>query len=197
MDISPLFDNGWVVIPRAFEQASALGEYAESLKQNYRLAHIGRNHSARLEQSVRSDKILWLDDASNPAVNEYLQALESVRQQVNQRCFLGLFDYECHFARFEAGDFYKTHLDAFADDQNPRGNRKLSSVFYLNQHWRPEDGGELVIYAPNTGEEIVRVLPELGTLVLFWSEEFPHEVLPARRARQSLTGWFRTRPQGI
>ncbi|HMU67130.1 MAG TPA: 2OG-Fe(II) oxygenase, partial [Cellvibrionaceae bacterium] len=172
-------------------------EFAESLRQNYRPAQIGRSQSARLEQSVRSDKILWLDNLENPAVNEYLQAMEAIRQEVNRRCFLGLFDYECHFARFEAGDFYKTHLDAFADEHNPRGNRKLSSVFYLNQHWHPVDGGELVIYAPNSGEEIARVLPELGTLVLFWSEEFPHEVLPARRARQSLTGWFRTRPQGV
>ncbi|MBV1883381.1 MAG: 2OG-Fe(II) oxygenase [Pseudomonadales bacterium] len=31
----------------------------------------------------------------------------------------------------------------------------------------------------------------LGTLVLFLSETFPHEVLKSQRQRLSLTGWFR------
>jgi SM-20-related protein len=35
------------------------------------------------------------------------------------------------------------------------------------------------------------VIPQLNTLVLFLSERFPHEVLPAKRVRYSLTGWFR------
>jgi len=37
------------------------------------------------------------------------------------------------------------------------------------------------------------VPPEGGTLVCFMSERFWHEVLPARRLRLSLTGWFRRR----
>ena len=37
------------------------------------------------------------------------------------------------------------------------------------------------------------VLPEGGTLVCFLSQRFWHEVLPARRERLSLTGWFRGR----
>jgi len=35
------------------------------------------------------------------------------------------------------------------------------------------------------------VLPQLGTLVVFLSEEFPHEVLAAQRDRYSIAGWFR------
>jgi len=195
MNISALFDRGWAVIPNAFEQSEVLA--AQALSHDYRPAHIGRNQSAQLAQTVRSDKIFWLENPDNPAVQAYLQLMDAIRQEVNQRCFLGLFDYECHFARFDAGDFYKTHLDAFADEHNPRGNRKLSSVFYLNQAWQPQDGGALVLYAPGSEREITRVLPELGTLVLFFSEEFPHEVLPAKRERWSLTGWFRTRPEGV
>jgi SM-20-related protein len=38
------------------------------------------------------------------------------------------------------------------------------------------------------------VLPEGGTLVCFLSDRFHHEVLPARRERLSVTGWF-TRSQ--
>ena len=37
-------------------------------------------------------------------------------------------------------------------------------------------------------------MPEGGTLVCFLSDRFHHEVLPARRERLSITGWF-TRSQ--
>ena len=33
--------------------------------------------------------------------------------------------------------------------------------------------------------------PVCRTVVLFLSEEMPHEVRPARRDRYSVTGWFR------
>ena len=35
------------------------------------------------------------------------------QQQMNRQCFLGLTHHECHFARYQRGDFYQTHLDAF------------------------------------------------------------------------------------
>jgi SM-20-related protein len=37
----------------------------------------------------------------------------------------------------------------------------------------------------------IKVLPSFGTIVVFLSEEFPHEVLPAKRDRYSIAGWFR------
>ena len=38
--------------------------------------------------------------------------------------------------------------------------------------------------------------PAAGTLVVFMSGDFPHEVLPASRERLSLTGWYRRRGNG-
>ncbi len=38
-----------------------------------------------------------------------------------------------------------------------------------------------------------QVLPIAGRLVCFLSDRFIHEVLPARRERLSLSGWFRKR----
>jgi SM-20-related protein len=35
--------------------------------------------------------------------------------------------------------------------------------------------------------------PEGGTLVLFMSEDTPHEAKKATRERWSIAGWFRTR----
>ena len=73
----------------------------------------------------------------------------------------------------------------------------LAVVVYLNQHWSAADGGELVIYddkSPDSSvvdQNIITVIPNFGTVVVFLSEEFPHEVLPARRDRYSIAGWFR------
>ena len=41
--------------------------------------------------------------------------------------------------------------------------------------------------------EYIDVLPESGRLVVFLSETFHHEVLPTRRERWSITGWFSRR----
>jgi len=35
------------------------------------------------------------------------------------------------------------------------------------------------------------VLPQQGRLVVFLSDRFVHEVLPSKRDRFSVTGWFR------
>ena len=68
--------------------------------------------------------------------------------------------------------------------------RVLSTVFYLNENWQPGDGGELAIYDAED-QLITRVQPVLNRLVIFLSEEFPHEVLPAKNHRYSIAGWFR------
>jgi len=48
-----------------------------------------------------------------------------------------------------------------------------------------------VLYAHEYDHEGIKVVPLFGTIVVFLSEEFPHEVLPARRDRFSVAGWFR------
>lgn len=100
---------------------------------------------------------------------------------------MGLFDYEAHFAHYQPGAFYRRHLDAFRG----RTNRVLTTLLYLNPDWQPGDGGELLLY-PEQGEGVLeRVSPRAGTLVIFLSARFPHEVLPAQADRYSIAGWFR------
>ena len=112
--------------------------------------------------------------------------MEQLRVEFNRSLFMGLFDYECHLAHYPNGAFYKKHLDAFKG----RSNRVLTTVFYLNPEWREEDGGQLVIYGAQ-GEVLETVLPQQGRLVVFLSDRFVHEVLPSKRDRFSVTGWFR------
>ncbi len=152
-------------------------------------AGVGRQGDYQLNQNIRGDAIQWLEPG-DPAVTEFLHWMDKLRQGINQRLFLGLFDYECHYAVYRPGAFYQKHRDAF------RGNpgRKLSTVLYLNPGWDPVAGGELVLYDEAGEEQLIRVAPECGKLVIFLSEDFPHEVLPATQLRQSIAGWFRIKP---
>ncbi|WP_338057695.1 2OG-Fe(II) oxygenase [Shewanella japonica] len=43
---------------------------------------------------------------------------------------------------------------------------------------------------PIVDNRVAAVTPSLGTIVVFLSEEFPHEVLPAKLDRYSIAGWF-------
>ena len=94
--------------------------------------------------------------------------------------------FEAHVAIYPPGTGYTRHADRFARD--PR--RALSTVLYLNEDWQPGDGGALRIHLGGGAWRDLE--PRGGTLVIFASE-LEHEVLPARRERLSLAGWFKRR----
>ncbi|MCB1907520.1 MAG: 2OG-Fe(II) oxygenase [Rhodocyclaceae bacterium] len=167
--------------------ASALaGEVREMSDAAFRPATIGRSRDRMLNGFVRRDAIHWIDGRSD-AERAWLAWSAQLQTYLNRRLFLGLFSFECHFAHYPPGAFYKRHLDAFRGD----ANRILTTVLYLNPAWGELDGGELLLYADDGGEPLLRLAPALGTLAVFLSEEFPHEVLPAQRDRYSIAGWFR------
>lgn len=147
-------------------------------------AGIGRGAARTVDKNVRGDRIRWIEPHS-AAQRRLFQQLDGLRQSLNRTLFLGLADHEAHFALYPPGAGYRRHVDRFGSD--PR--RVLSFVLYLNQDWQAADGGELVLYRGDV--ELTRVVPRGGTLVLFLSAETPHEVLPARRVRTSIAGWFR------
>ncbi|PKI17856.1 2OG-Fe(II) oxygenase [Colwellia sp. 12G3] len=160
--------------------------------ENFKRAGIGRSKDHIVNDFIRTDEISWINHDSEAGC-AWMNWAESLQAYLNRRLFLGLFSFESHFAHYAKGDFYKKHKDAFKGE----GNRVLSVVVYLNQHWAASDGGELVIYDKNTPDSVVvdnskiTVTPNFGTIVVFLSEEFPHEVLPAKRDRYSIAGWFR------
>lgn len=152
----------------------------------FKAAGVGRQQDFQLAETIRSDHIHWLS-ANADATGDFLQWMDSLRIGMNRRLFMGLFDYESHFAYYPVGGFYKKHLDAFKG----KSNRVLSTVFYLNPAWQSQYGGELIIYAEDGEQLLERVVPSAGRLVIFLSEKFPHEVLPASCERKSIAGWFR------
>jgi SM-20-related protein len=187
--VSALKHPGYIILNDVFpvEQLQSLFiDIKKTDSEYFHDAGIGREQEFKLNQFVRRDRIRWLDMNHQPT-RFYLEWTEQLRLHLNQALFLGLFDYESHYAHFPKEAFYKKHRDAFLGNSN----RRLSSVLYLNPAWQPADGGELVLYAADDSTVLETVLPTFGTMVLFLSEEFPHEVLATRCSRYSLTGWYR------
>jgi SM-20-related protein len=182
---------GFIVLDQPLPASLIQGLIADLQHQQAALvpAGVGRQGDFQRNQDIRGDAIQWLESGDS-AVTEFLCWMDKLRLAINQRLFLGLFDYECHYSVYAPGAFYQKHRDAF------RGNpgRKLSTVLYLNPDWDFVAGGELVLYDEAGEEQLIRLAPECGKLVLFLSEDFPHEVLPATQLRQSIAGWFRIKP---
>lgn len=181
--IQRFYQDGWVLLPQFLtDSLNAALLHEAQYEADLTLAGIGRNTAHQLNQQIRRDATQWFD-ATTPAQQAYLQLMAELQLALNRQCFLGLFDFECHFARYQQGDFYKKHLDAFKG----RTNRVLTSVSYLNT---VEKGGQLALY-DETDKLIQTITPTAGSLLLFESERFPHEVLPAQDPRFSIAGWFR------
>jgi SM-20-related protein len=169
-----------------------LQQINELADENFKRAGIGRAKDHVINDAIRTDEICWIT-GNTQASGAWIKWARSLQNYLNEHLFLGLFSFESHFSHYGKGDFYKLHKDAFKGE----GNRVLSVVVYLNQDWSLKDGGELIIYpeqAPDSGmiaSNKIMVIPNVGTVVVFLSEEFPHEVLPALRDRYAIAGWFR------
>jgi SM-20-related protein len=196
-DLNPVLDDlagpGWHVAPGFLPPevtATLRDECLADLDQGaFHPAGVGSG-SARVVNEIRGDHIAWIEEAqAGPALKPVLARLDALRQAVNQDLYLGLQDVELHFAAYPPGAGYQRHLDRFRDDDR----RALTVILYLNPpDWSDEDGGHLHFWPDEAGEALV-IPPLGGTLVTFLSDRFWHQVMPARRQRLSLTGWFRRR----
>jgi SM-20-related protein len=196
-DEQDLFENiannlnvkGYSTHPNALSPSlsASLWEHLQYISPGkFKRAGVGRVNKHTLNDFIRTDEISWINGETQ-AGNAWLIWTNALKTYLNQRLFLGLFSFESHFAHYGKGDFYKKHQDAFKGE----ANRVVSIVVYLNPDWTPDDGGELLIYTGECDYSTVTVTPGFGTIVLFLSEEFPHEVLKTKRDRYSIAGWFR------
>ena len=150
-------------------------------------AGVGRAGARTQRSDIRGDRIAWLPDESDDEAECAVAAwLEAVRLRCNRDLMMGLAAIESHYAMYPAGARYARHRDRFRDDDA----RVLSCVLYLNDAWTVDDGGALRLYTP---ERSIDVAPLAGAFVAFLSADFDHEVLPARRERLAVAGWFRRR----
>ncbi len=169
--------------PTEVDAILQLDEFKTGLLQ-FKKAGIGQKQEKQINESIRGDYIQWIDrSTTQEALQTYLQRLSELISFVNRALFLSMKDYEVHMTIYPAGTYYKRHLDQFKKDDH----RKLSVICYLNKDWKEAEGGQLRIYLPEGEQDI---LPLAGRLVCFRSDQLEHEVLPATRARLSLTGWI-------
>ena len=191
--LDDLAGPGWHLDPAFLAQDATAALRQECLAAlasgAFHAAGVGQGQ-AQVRSEIRGDQVSWIDaDQAGPALQTALARLEALRQAVNRNLFLGLAETEIHFAAYPPGAGYQRHIDRFRGDDR----RALTVILYLNPpDWQSEDGGQLLFW-PDDGQAPVEIQPAGGSLVTFLSERFWHQVLPARRQRLSLTGWFKRR----
>ena len=193
--IDDLATRGWS-LQSAFLSSDVTRQLADECRRRYAEgalapAGVGRGEEQAVREGIRGDHIHWLEEGQAAVCDAYLTLMDELRQALNRELFLGLEEFECHFAFYPPGAFYQTHLDRFRDDDS----RCVSVVLYLNPDWRVGDGGELRLYLADGSS--VDIPPRAGDLLFFLSGDFPHEVLVTQADRLSLTGWFRRRPADV
>lgn len=194
--ISDILENGYSVIDGFLTDTLVNSLRTDLLKKYdddcFKKAAIGNRHNETIKTVIRGDFILWMDEHTpNDAQTLFFDRIHDFVGYLNKTCFLGILKQEFHYAMYPEGKFYKRHLDTFENDDR----RKLSIVCYLNEDdWRPEHGGELVLYLKGqAGEVPITIYPFPGRAVIFESRVLEHEVKPANRERLSITGWLKTR----
>jgi SM-20-related protein len=192
--VQDIYENGYAVVENFISEdfrKLLLEEQQDLLRHGqFRHAGIGKGDAFTIRPEIRSDKVLWMDHLQlTPLQNQYWMMVEELRNAINQRCYLGLRSFEAHFAMYPPGSFYLRHIDQFLQVKY----RVVTVILYLNDSWSADDGGELRMYLPKEGgeEDVLEILPEGGKLVVFLSGEIPHEVLPTKKERISITGWLR------
>lgn len=186
--IQQLAENDWVVADSLLSPDNLLALKALALKKwenkLFSPASIGRGSEKQHLSNIRGDEIIWLDPAPKLVAN----LVESLMNQINESLWLGLTNYETHFARYDQNAGYDEHIDQSAHKNPLTGIRVISFILYLNENWQKADAGELHIRYQNSSHLIE---PIWGRLVLFKSDKVPHAVLASKAERWSLTGWLR------
>ena len=192
--IDDLSENGYAVCEDFLPATTikALADNAQDYYLNNKMsaAKTGKNALAH-NADVRADCIYWLsEDDLNPDTKAYFAQMHALKQALNIQLLMNVHEFETHFAVYPVNGFYQKHLDQFNAGVGLQ-SRQLSSILYLNADWKASNGGALRLYL--NADSSIDVLPNAGRLVVFLSNTFWHEVLPANRERLSLTGWFKTR----
>ena len=146
---------------------------------------------------------VWLDYIFPKTIIEknLLQFLDAFRMQLVSilERDLNFEDTETLYARYPEGGFYKRHSDSHEPGLGikPRDTeRYLSYILYLNDRpFKESDGGVLRMYGNEKlpWKNHIDVNPVPGTLLLFYSQGFQHEVLVTNVKRCAVVGWFRVR----
>ena len=161
--------DGWYLLPGLLSptQTRALAGECRAMHEAGQLkaAATGAN---RTTSSLRGDLTGWFVAGALSAPQQaFSDRLDQLRQALNRELMLGLVDSESHYAVYRPGTGYGRHLDRLRGDDA----RVVSAVFYLNEDWRPAEGGALRLYLADRSHR--DIYPCAGDLLLSapsWSE---------------------------
>lgn len=178
--LDEFIDTGVMVLDNVFCQDNLTALQKESGFIDYKEATLTKGER---NTEVRGDNIRWIDE-SCPVGMAYLAAIENLGKYFNQTLYTGIKRSEAHYAYYPAGFGYQWHKD------NPvgRDERVISAVYYLNDDWGVNDGGQISVY--NKHNELQQLLPKANRLIVFDSNLL-HQVEITHKVRYSIATWLR------
>lgn len=188
--------DGWCSMQHLMspEQTQALAGECAAVYDGQTMLRAGTGTGTGGQQGhslLRGDYTRWFSsDALSAPQRAFHDRIEALRETLNRRLLLGLVETESQYAVYPPGSGYARHLDRIRDSDA----RVISAVFYLNDDWQTSEGGALRLYLSDHSHR--DIYPHAGTLLLFLSEQFEHQVLPATRQRMSIACWMRQRGFG-
>ncbi|KAL3285940.1 hypothetical protein HHI36_000458 [Cryptolaemus montrouzieri] len=148
-------------------------------------------------QSIRSDKIMWVDGKEPFCVNigTLLKKIDGLIMRANKMPNNGKLGQYLINGRTKAmlavypgsGTHYVKHVD------NPNHDgRCITAIYYLNIDWDVQKkGGLLRIFPENESNTVADIAPLFDRLLFFWSDrQNPHEVQPSYDTRYAITLWY-------
>lgn len=189
---SALAVDGWCILSDLLDDAQtrALATECAAMHDAGQLLS-ARTGASRTASTLRGDSTHWFASGTMTAPQQmFNDRMDELRLTLGRELMLSLVECESHYAMYRPGARYARHLDRLRDSDA----RVISAVFYLNQDWLDTDGGALRLYLADGSHRDIQ--PRAGSLLLFLSGQFEHEVLPATRDRMSIASWMRQRSVG-
>ena len=211
--LATLRDQGYVVVDDFLPSEDWMDALREDVlhlrtKQKFKIAKIGQDSTNALNEEIRVAETCFLGrdkpelrDVPNPAREKLYDVLETLRLDLQEGEEVANLDpnlSEFLYAYYPTGGFYRRHRDAVKGSAS--WLREYSLLLYLNEEsYDPDiDGGRLRVHFDSGGDFLPAGEAPLfqdidaygGTLVIFESDKFPHEVMDTVAERFAVVGWY-------
>ena len=189
--LQELQETGHVIVEN-FCLVDGILEDIHNLKGDFRTADTGGDgRTLASYDAVRKSQTLCLSNNNtlppSEARQKLLEVLDNLKEDLNTLHPLDELT-EIMYVYYPEDGYYKKHVDAEKDSVSCI--RKYSFCLYLQTDWQVAHGGCLRLYDTSELINVVDVPPRAGTLVLFASDQVPHEVLTTHKERYAIVGWF-------
>jgi len=202
-DLQQLDSQGYVIIDNFLPEPlqESLRADVQNLRKSskFNVAKIGQDATNALNTDIRIAETCFLgpsklEDIPDASRSQLYDVLDGIRRDLPQPLDSNLSEFL--YAYYPKGGFYRRHRDAIPGSASTL--RQFSLLMYLNKDWNQSHGGQLRMHMDSGGDYLPEgeppnfkdVEPKGGTLVLFKSDQIPHEVLDTQEERVAIVGWY-------